>query len=54
MCDLGIKLPIEHHLEFLSLKEAALACLSLHVSKRHIVGNHTSRLNLVTALTQNL
>ena len=32
----------EHHLEF--LKEAALARLSLHLSKCHIVGNHMSPL----------
>ena len=32
----------EHHLEFLSLKEAAQACLSLFMSKCHIVGNHMS------------
>ena len=35
----------EHHLEFLSLKEAAHARLSLHLSKCHIVGNHVSQLN---------
>ena len=35
----------EHHLEFLSLKEAAKARLSLHLSKCHIFGNHLSRLN---------
>ena len=33
-----------HHLEFLSLKEAAQARLSLFKSKYHIVGNHTLRL----------
>ena len=33
------KLLTEHRLEFLSLKEAAEACLSLHLSKCHIVGN---------------
>ena len=32
----------EHHLEFISLKEAAQAHLSLHLSKCHIVGNHMS------------
>ena len=41
---LSVKLLTEHHLEFLSLKEAAQACLSLHLSKCHIVGNHMSRL----------
>ena len=35
------------HLEFLSLKKAAQACLSLHLSKCHIIGNHMSRLNYV-------
>ena len=39
-----VKLPTEHHLGFLSLKEAAQARLSLHLSKCHIVGNHISRL----------
>ena len=34
-----VKLLTEHHLEFLSLKEAAEASLSLHLSKCHIVGN---------------
>ena len=33
------KLLTEHHLEFLSLKVAAKARLSLHLSKCHIVGN---------------
>ena len=37
-----LRLLTEHHLEFLSLKEAALACQSLHLSKYHIVGNHMS------------
>ena len=32
------------YLGFLSLKEAAQARLSLHLSKYHIVGNHMSRL----------
>ena len=35
-----VKLLIEHHLEFLSLKEAAEARPGLHMSKCHIVGNH--------------
>ena len=35
-----VKLPTEHHLEFLSLKGAAQARLSLHLLKCHIVGNH--------------
>ena len=38
------KLLTEHHLEFLSLKGAAEALLSLHLSKYHIVGNHILRL----------
>ena len=33
-----VKLLTEHHLECLSLKEAAEARLSLHLSKCHIVG----------------
>ena len=35
-----VNLLTEHHLEFLSLKEAAQARLSLHLSKCHIVRNH--------------
>ena len=42
-----VKLLTEHHLRFLSLKEAAQARLSLHLSKCHIVGNHVSWLNLL-------
>ena len=34
-----VKLLTEHHLEFLSLKEAAQARPSLHLSKCQIVGN---------------
>ena len=34
-----VKLLNEHYLEFLSLKEAAQAHLSLHMSKCHIVGD---------------
>ena len=41
---MSVKLLTEYHLEFLSLKEAAQARLSLHLSKCHIVGNHMSRL----------
>ena len=40
-----VKLLTEHYLEFLRLKEAGQARLSLHISKCHIVGNHMSRLN---------
>ena len=39
---LCVKLLTEHHLEFLSLIEAAQAGMSLHMSKYHIVGNHMS------------
>ena len=39
-----VKLLTEHHLDVLSLKEAAQACLSLDKTKCHIVGNHMSRL----------
>ena len=42
---MAVKLLSEHHLEFLSLKEAAQAGSSLHLSKYHIVGNHMSWLN---------
>ena len=38
------KLLTEHHLEFLSLKEAAEARLSLQLSKCHTVGNLMHRL----------
>ena len=34
-----VKLLTEHHLKFLSLKTAAEARLSLHMSKCHIFGN---------------
>ena len=37
-----VKLLTEHHLKFLSLKGG---CMSLHLSKCQIVGNHMSRLN---------
>ena len=40
---MSVKLLTEHHLGFLSLKEAAKARLSLHLSKCHIVGNHILR-----------
>ena len=39
-----VKLLTEHHLEFLSLMGGCRACLSLHMSKCHIVGNHMPRL----------
>ena len=39
-----VKLLAKQHLEFLSLKEAAQACLSVHLSKCHNVGNLMSRL----------
>ena len=42
-----VKLLTEHHLEFLSLKEASEACPSLHMSKYHIVGNHVHWLILL-------
>ena len=38
-----VKLLTEHHLEFLAQQKAALARLSLHMSKSHIVGNHMLR-----------
>ena len=42
---MSVKLLTKHHLEFLSLKGAAQARLSIHLSKCHIVGNHMPRLN---------
>ena len=44
---MSVKLLTEHHFEFQSLKEAALARLSQHKSKCHcdIVENPMSRLN---------
>ena len=45
------KLLTDHNLEFLAYKEAAQACLSLHVSKCDIVGNHMSRF-VFTSTTQ--
>ena len=39
-----LRLLIGHNLEFLSLKMAAKARVSLHLSKYHIVRNHMSRL----------
>ena len=42
-----VKLPTEHHLDFISLKGAAQARLNLHLSKCHIVGNHMSRLKSI-------
>ena len=41
---MSVKLLTEHCLEFLSLKLAVQAHVSLHMSNRHIVGNHMSRL----------
>ena len=41
---MSINLLTEHYLEFLRLKEAIQAGLSLHLSKCHIVGRHVSRL----------
>ena len=41
---MSVKLFTDHPLEFLSLNKAAKACLSLHLSKWQIVGNHMSRL----------
>ena len=45
-----VKLLTEHHLAFLSLHETAQARLSLHLSKRHIVGNHMSQLIFILPL----
>ena len=40
---MNIELLTKHHLEFLSLQ----ACLSLFMSKYHIVGNRMSRLEFI-------
>ena len=45
-----VKLLTEHHMEFLGLKKAAQARLSLHMSKCHIVGNLMSRLTCLVLL----
>ena len=37
MYSMAVKLQAKHHFELLSLKEAAQAILSLHLSKYHIV-----------------
>ena len=44
-----VKLLAEHHLEFLSLMEAAEARPSLHMSKCHMVGNLMHLLTLRTS-----
>ena len=49
-----IKQLVEQHLEFLGLKLAAQGCLSLHLSKCHIVGNHMSRLIYLRKVLKNL
>ena len=41
---MNINLLTEYHLEFLSLKGGCIGSSELHLSKRHIVGNHMSRL----------
>ena len=46
-----VKLLTEHHLECLSLKEAAEAHLSLHLSKCQIVGNLMLRLIIFCSFT---
>ena len=45
---------LTEHLEFLSLKEAAEARLSLHLSKWHIIGNHMSRLKYTLIFSMGL
>ena len=46
-----VKLLTEHHLEFISLKEAAGARPSLHLSKCQIVGNLMPRLSHCITVT---
>ena len=43
---MSVKLLTEHHLEFVSLKRGCTG--SFDLSKCHFVGNHMSRLNLIT------
>ena len=45
---MSVKLLIEHHLEFLSLKEAAQASLGQHLAKHHFVGNRFATLLEIT------
>ena len=40
---MAVKLLTKHHLDFISLNEAAQARLSLHLSNCHIAGNHMPR-----------
>ena len=47
---MSVKLLTEQHLEFLSLKKAA----ELHLSKKHIVGNHMPRLQCKDINVRNL
>ena len=44
LISMSVELLNEHHLEYLSLKGASQAHLSLHLLKCHIIGNHMSRL----------
>ena len=48
---MSVKLLTKQHLEFVSLKRAAQAGLSVHLSKCHIVGKHMSRLICVFYLS---
>ena len=48
---MNVKLLTEHHLEFLSLNDAAEARLSLHMSKCHIVRNLMPRLICYSEIT---
>ena len=49
---MSVKLLTANHLELLTLKEAAQAHLSLHLSKYHIVGNHMLWINNVSIYTE--
>ena len=49
-----VKLLTEHHMEFLSLKEAAEARLSRHLSKCHIVGTHMHWLKFIIGTTDHV
>ena len=50
---MSFQLLTEHHLEFLSFKKAVQACLSLHLSKCHIVGYHTLQLIFRLSILEN-
>ena len=48
---MSVKLPTEHHLEFLSLNLATKAHLSLHLSKYHIVAHVMAHMYMYVAFS---